>query len=468
MKQKYFILIFLITSGGFAQTIDIPDPNFKAALLHYGTIAINTDGDNYVADADTNNDGEIQVSEALLVTGLNLYSNPYEETNNIISMEGIQYFTNLKSLKCPGNAIGSLDVSMLPSLEFLNCAYNQISSLNINELSQLKEVQCQGNNLSSLDLTGVSNLEVLYAQENHLSTLSFASIPSVRELWLAHNEFTMIDATMLPALESLACNNNQLSQLNVAGLGNLKAIEASYNSIASLDLSGINQLNQLFVSNNIIPSIDLSTVTVLNYLDLADNPLTAIDLSGLSNLEYLRISNTLVSSIDCSQTAVMQLSCKDNPNLTSVNIRNNVFSYNDENMLWYTLFFGNLPSLQSVCVDDGEQDSIIPGNFYNVFGNVAVHTGSNCDIEIQMGIAENNSEKFMIYPNPAANTVQIQNNNSLEEFSLTIVSVTGIMVKKSDNVKPGTPIDISGLASGTYFLKIENGIQSDVQKLIKL
>ncbi len=468
MKQKYLFLIFLITAGGFAQTINIPDPNFKAALLHYGTTAVNTDGDNYGADADTNNDGEIQVSEALLVTGLNLYSNSIEETNNIISMEGIQYFTNLKNLNCFGNSIGSLDISMLASLEYLNCANNQISSLHINGLSQLKEVQCQSNNLSLLDLTGVDNLEILYAQENQLSTLSFASIPSVKKLWLAYNEFPIIDVTMLSELELLICNNNQLSQLNVAGLENLTGLEASNNSIASLDLSGINQLNDISISNNLLSSIDLSPVTMLNYLDVGDNPLTAINLSELSNLQYLRINNTLVNSIDCSHTAVMQLSCKNNPNLTSVNIRNNVLSYNDENMLWFSLLFENLPSLQSVCVDDGEQDSIIPGNFYNAFGNVAVHTGSNCDIEIQMGIAENNSEKFMIYPNPAANTVQIENKNSLEEFSLTIVSVTGIMVKKSDHVKPGTPIDISALANGTYFLKIENGILSDVQKLIKL
>ncbi len=53
---------------------------------------------------DINKDGEIQESEALLITSLDL------SYSNISSTEGLQYFLNLEVLNCTYNQITLLDL----------------------------------------------------------------------------------------------------------------------------------------------------------------------------------------------------------------------------------------------------------------------------------------------------------------------------------------------------------------------
>ena len=74
-----------------AQIVNIPDANFKNALVN--TLCVDTDNNNVGdADVDTNNDGEIQVSEALAVIALDVFS------NNISDLTGIESFANLQWL----------------------------------------------------------------------------------------------------------------------------------------------------------------------------------------------------------------------------------------------------------------------------------------------------------------------------------------------------------------------------------
>jgi hypothetical protein len=97
MKNLFsiFTVCMLFLNAASAQIVNIPDANFKYALTSLHCVDTNADG--YVdADADTNNDGQISVAEALAVIWLNVGS------RNITSLEGIQYFTNLQTLRCEG------------------------------------------------------------------------------------------------------------------------------------------------------------------------------------------------------------------------------------------------------------------------------------------------------------------------------------------------------------------------------
>ena len=75
--KKIIILVLLITGFANAQIVNIPDVNFKTKLLQASAttfIAQNSAGQNI--KIDLNDDGEIQESEALLVSVLFLnYSN---------------------------------------------------------------------------------------------------------------------------------------------------------------------------------------------------------------------------------------------------------------------------------------------------------------------------------------------------------------------------------------------------------
>ncbi|MBK8442578.1 MAG: hypothetical protein IPL35_03800 [Sphingobacteriales bacterium] len=74
MRTIFIFLAICYTHFATAQIVNIPDPNFKNALLNHSPII------------DTNNDGEIQVAEAEAVDSLYLFN------KNITDLTGIKAF----------------------------------------------------------------------------------------------------------------------------------------------------------------------------------------------------------------------------------------------------------------------------------------------------------------------------------------------------------------------------------------
>lgn len=119
MKTNYLLIIVCFFTIRFsAQTITIPDTNFKAKLLQADTtnsIALNSF--NQSMKIDVNNDGEIQVSEAQTVFSL------FVDNSEIADMTGINYFSNLGYLVCSYNNFSTLDLSET-KVAVLHCGYN--------------------------------------------------------------------------------------------------------------------------------------------------------------------------------------------------------------------------------------------------------------------------------------------------------------------------------------------------------
>lgn len=131
--MRFSFLIFLIVCGigAQAQIVNIPDANFKNALVN--EIVADTDGDGAIdGPVDTNGDGEIQVTEAEAVFRLKV------DDFNIASLQGIQSFTNLRELECSNNNISSLDLSQSPNLKILSCIINQLTSLDVSQNPKLE------------------------------------------------------------------------------------------------------------------------------------------------------------------------------------------------------------------------------------------------------------------------------------------------------------------------------------------
>ena len=106
MKTKILFILFTFTTICNAQIINIPDANFKAKLLEaspsnqiasrqnpiiYNGYLMFTNYDNI----DSNNDGEIQLSEIQDITYLNLSNDNSPNNNSINDLTGLNYFTNL-------------------------------------------------------------------------------------------------------------------------------------------------------------------------------------------------------------------------------------------------------------------------------------------------------------------------------------------------------------------------------------
>ncbi|WP_104735710.1 DUF7619 domain-containing protein [Hanstruepera ponticola] len=247
MKRLLLPLFFILTTVVNSQIVNIPDANFKAALIAEGV--------------DTNTDGEIQESEAVAATSLD------------ISGEGISDLTGITSFV---------------NLIYLYCQSNQLTSLNLLGLTALEDLDCSLNNLSSLDVSAFENLTYLNCSWNQLTSLNIRNCNS---------------------LFSLQCYNNQLTDLELIGVNNLVNVLASGNNIVELDLSNYffessNHFNFDFSSNpieyinikngifNYVTDIILSEATV-QYICVDDDEVLAT-LDFISS--YFEFENAVVSS----------------------------------------------------------------------------------------------------------------------------------------------------------------------------
>ncbi len=344
------------------QVINFPDANFKTKLLSadtWNSTAKNLEGNNFKIDA--NNNGEIEMSEALQVSYLNVYnSSPY-----INSMVGINNFINLEYLDCSQNIFSTLDVSSLVNLETLYCSTNFLASLNISGLVNLKDLNCGGGQLTSLNVTGLTNLEKLHCGLNQITTIDVTGLVNLIELGVSNNNLTTLDITGQPnlillecgfnnlttlnlsnqnVLESLSCGSNLFTSLSISNLINLKQLYCSQNQLVSLDATNSPMLESINVSNNQLTSINVTGLSNLNNLYVYFNQLTAIDLSGLSNLVIFEGFNNLFQTLDFSPLTSLLSFQVHNNQLISLNSKNGKVESQSS-------IYGN-PDLAYICADE--------------------------------------------------------------------------------------------------------------------
>jgi len=339
-----------------AQIVNIPDANFKAALLAHGSTIIGSG----VSIIDTNNDGEIQVAEAQAYSGKIDVSN-----KSITDLTGVQAFTvltvlncrtnqlnsldvsnniNLDSLNLQSNQISSLDVSFNLNLTYLNCNYNQITSLDLSQNSSLIHLECFYNQISSLNLTNNTALTYLNCRSNGLPSLNLTNNTALTYLNCNHNLWlTSLDLTNNIALNQLDCSySNQLTSLSVTNCTALTSLKSSGTLLTSLDVTNCTALTFLDCVNNQLTSLDLTNNIALTRFECDYNQLTSLDLTNNTALTFLKCYNNPLGSLDLSQnTNLTNLYCSFNQ-LTSLDLTNNtaLTSFNCKN---------NLPLLE-ICV----------------------------------------------------------------------------------------------------------------------
>lgn len=249
--QKYFkiqLILFLtfMTFSLKAQIINIPDANFKSALISLGV--------------DKNGDGKIQESEALIVTKLNV------DSSNITSLEGIEYFINLRELYCSNNIqLTQLNLSNLTQLTILYCSNNQITELDVSNLTQLEYINCNYNQINQLDIRNLTQLIRLFCSYNNLTQLNLSNLPQLGTLYCSGNQLTQLDVSNFTKLTNLRYNNNQITQLDVSNLTQLNTLYCSDNQIIQLDVSNLTLLKELYCYSNPLEYIYLKNDIINNF-----------------------------------------------------------------------------------------------------------------------------------------------------------------------------------------------------------
>lgn len=286
MKTR-LLLFFTFLSFNIlkAQIVNIPDANFKARLLAADTsngIARNLSGSNF--KIDSNNDSQIQLSEALQVS----YLNAGGMTGGPAVLTGITSFSNLIELYTQGSIIPTLNLSGMTNLQKLNCGYNDMTSLNVAGLSSLVELDCFNNQLTTLDVTGLSSLQKLNYSLNQISSLNLSQLPTLTELECRSNALTNLNVSQNINLTNLSCGFNQLTALDVSALTNLNYLECSENLITTLDLSATSNLQGLECQNSSIVSIFLKNGSNLTTLYLFGSPQLSYICADESELAFIQ------------------------------------------------------------------------------------------------------------------------------------------------------------------------------------
>ncbi|MBK8819864.1 MAG: T9SS type A sorting domain-containing protein [Saprospiraceae bacterium] len=223
MRSVFVLSLMVFCFAGFGQIINFSDPKFKNALVN--TNSIDTDGDGLGdVDADVNNDGEIDLIEALNIKSIIL------RNQDISNVNEINLFQNLEFIDCTFNNISNLQISELIKLKILFCSENQLTSLDLHNLDKLERIHCSKNKITKLELINPENLIVLNCINNLITELIIKNVP---------------------ALQGLNCNNNLLQYLDVSSAYNLYQLECVVNKLEYLNLkNGTGNWPLLFFANN--------------------------------------------------------------------------------------------------------------------------------------------------------------------------------------------------------------------------
>lgn len=175
---------------------------------------------------DSDADGKLVNEEAEAVETISVCA------DGITTLDGVQYFRNLKSLDCCGSvwngSLASLALNRNTALEVLKCSYNQLTSISLP--SSLIEMECRFNKFQTLNLSGVPHLKRLDCFGNRLENLDLSGLPELESLTAGMNSFRTLDVSGNPNLKVLDLSDSpDLEILYVAKGQRIEEMSVEYN-----------------------------------------------------------------------------------------------------------------------------------------------------------------------------------------------------------------------------------------------
>ena len=317
----------------------------------------------YVKEFDTDTrltPGRLTVSECEAVKNIEVGS------NEITSLKGVEYFTNLEVLRCNNNQLEELDVSKNTELYLLNCSLNQLSTLDVSKNTKLSMLYCSKNQIQGEGMATLINslpesggdLYVIAAQ-NEGNLIIPAQVLAATEKrwnvfmydgsdWVAYDIWPLsIDGVNFPdaifrAYVSNNCDTNgdgvlskaeaeavseiDVRQKGIADLGgveffmNLTYLHCGWNNLTAVDLSKNVKLAKVYLNSNKLKNLDVSKNTALVTMYCDYNELTELDVSNCTELDYVDCKNNQLAKLDVSNKSKLSyLRCESNQ-LTEINL----------------------------------------------------------------------------------------------------------------------------------------------------
>jgi len=290
MKLLLTGLLFLLSGLMFSQNVNIPDANFKNYLLT--NTAVNT-----------NNDSEIQLSEATTFTGTLAFQFWF-----VSDLTGIEAFTNLTILDCGDNNLTSLDLSQNVALQQLYCYDNQLMSLDLSANENLFALDCRDNQITSLDVSDNSLLSYLNCPFNGMTNLNVSNT----------------------AMQTLRCYSNAITTLNLTNTNSsLSTLLVYNNNISDIDLSDFSALTIFECGNS-------SVLTNLNIANSNNTNITTFNSLNTPNLECIQVDDEIYSTANWTNidpSTVFSENCELLNTITSNNLAVTIYPNPTTNFL---------------------------------------------------------------------------------------------------------------------------------------
>lgn len=349
-SQLYRIAPFECKMDESGKYILFEDKNFESYLI---------------ANFDADGDGAISYDEALAIEKIEV------NTDNISSLAGIEYMTNLQWLVCKGSyrldsdtgeyvpdgILKYIDISKNTKLYNVNVRYNLLTSLDVSNNIELLYLDCSCNQLSSLDVSNNTGLLTLECGDNQISSLDVNHSPKLQHLSCFSNQLTSLDVSNNIKLQRLSCTSNQIPALDISNNPELGYLSCFSNKLSSLDLSACTQLQWLECSNNELSSLDVSNNQKLQTLYCYGNKLSSLDLSSCTQLKQLVCHENNLTSLKLGPSTVLgTLYCYTN-SLTTLDISKNTglqllsAVYNPLKTLY--IYEGQLSDIPNLYLPDG-------------------------------------------------------------------------------------------------------------------
>ena len=421
VKSLLLLLIFVsIPLTATAQTtVDIPDPNLRAAIAE----ALGKAPDDPILRSEMATltrllMGDAGISDltglewAINLTGLNL------EGNSLSDISPLANLTHLTGLAVYDNSITDISpLANLTNLTVLALEGNSISDISpLANLTNLTVLALFDNSLSDISpLANLTNLKTLFLSDNSISDISsLANLTNLTYLVLSANPLSDISPLAnLTNLTTLYLNNASLSDISpLANLTNLTDLLLSDNSLSVISpLANLTNLTQLRLRANSISDLSpLANLTNLTYLVLHNNSISDISpLANLTNLTSLTLHNNSISDISplANLTNLTQLGLVANPlsdispladltNLTRLNLSFNSISdisplanlinlsylNLERNPLNYPAIHTHIPALESAGVSVSYDDRT-PASLHKISGDETASDNSLLIVEVK-------------------------------------------------------------------------------------
>ncbi|HEX8269477.1 MAG TPA: T9SS type A sorting domain-containing protein [Flavobacterium sp.] len=437
--HKITLAVLLFSILGFSQNIQFSDPD----LLVYLTtkVCVDTNADNvFDSDADINNDGQIQYSEAAQVVGFTFST----VAHGIQSIGGFEHFENLQRLTVTTIQIPSLDTSIWPDLQYLKLS-STIPAFTFNNPALTQFVlENTGFTNPVFNLTNLPNLEYVRVQSSFLTdNLIFGTHNNLEELRILAGSYSTLNLSGMPALKYLTIEDFTGSTLDISNCTVLEEFAFRYNNnlhtligsdaspaLATLDFimdgyeDTASNLDLVFDDQALV---DVSVIGVKSF-SLTDNTAVAgnvvlwkiSEAVTVSNCEFGYISSLLDGRLSINNLATDQIALSDISGVQFLTLNSlplqqpidlstvttDILSIFDSNITELILKNGhalqsfgayNTP-IQFICVDRSEIETVtsgydnveapavinpycsftLGGDYHEISGNILVDSGSGC------------------------------------------------------------------------------------------